>query len=94
MKFRVFQSFETLGDPVAETHATRDAADESAARLRYAVARMVADWPVAAEDSQTGVVGECEAWAQARELAGSATYGMDAGDYVAGLAVRVEEVPH
>jgi hypothetical protein len=91
MKFRVFQSFETLGDPCAEVRPTRDAAENAATRMRYAVARMVADWPVPAEDSRTGVAEECEAWARARELAGSASYGMEAGDYVAGLAVRVEE---
>ncbi len=105
MKYIVTQTFETLGDPCAETHKTREAAEAAAAGFRALIAEMVAemDTPMA-PPSKLGHSNEIAAWAEAHELAGwewdyendepkgPAKYGRNAGEYIAKQAVEIQEV--
>jgi hypothetical protein len=100
MKFRISQTFETLGDPCGDpcgdTFETREAAVAAAARLRDEIAEMVAGWETPDADDETSPTGyttEAAAWAHAVTLAdGAATYGQAAGEYIAQQAVEIEEI--
>lgn len=96
-RYRVSQTFETLGDPCAEAAATREAAEVAAAVLRDVIADMVAGWatPDAGGDTgpDTGWANEVEAWNQAAAMAdGQETYGRAVGEYIAEQAVTIEEI--
>lgn len=96
MKYEVRQSFETLGDPCAETFETREEAEAAAEKLRAAIAEAVAGWKIPDDDiRQTGYLNEIEAWEHAADLAeaeGNGTYGAAAGEYIAEQAVEIEEI--
>ena len=54
---------------------------------------MVAGWEKPGDDSRpTGYSNEVAAWAHAANLANGATYGADAGVYIAEQAVELEEI--
>jgi len=96
MKFRISQTFETLGDPCAETFDTREAAEAAASKMRGEIAEMVAGWATPDADDErrpTGYSNEIAAWAHAVNLAdGAPTYGREAGEYIAEQAVEIEEI--
>ncbi|MEI8280797.1 MAG: hypothetical protein WCG75_00185 [Armatimonadota bacterium] len=106
MKFIVYQSFETLGDPDARTFASRILAEARASVMRDQIASMVASWPTPPErNADSGDLLECEAWNEAGKIAGvlyaDATgeriagpeiYGRLAGRFVANMAVKIEEM--
>mgnify|MGYP000965730786 CR=1 FL=1 len=69
------------------------AAAAAAAKLRGEIADMVAGWEKPGDDSRpTGYSNEVAAWAHAANLANGATYGADAGVYIAEQAVELEEI--
>ena len=94
--FRISQTFETLGDPCAETFDTREAAEAAASKMRGEIAEMVAGWATPDADDErrpTGYSNEIAAWAHAVSLAdGAPTYGREAGEYIAEQAVEIEEI--
>jgi len=107
MRYRVHQTFETLGDPCGETEETREAAEAAAAELRVGISEMVAGWetPEEHEGRSTGWATEIEAWAEALNIAGvtydimgnreagsAETYGEAAGAYIARKSVEIEEI--
>ena len=105
MKYIVTQTFETLGDPCAETHATREAAEIAAASFRALIADEVSEMSTpTAPPSGLGNSDEISAWEEAHSLAGwkwdhendcgsgPAKYGRAAGEYIASRAVSIEEV--
>ena len=96
MKVRISQTFETLGDPCAETFDTREAAEAAASKMRGEIAEMVAGWATPDADDErrpTGYSNEIAAWAHAVSLAdGAPTYGREAGEYIAEQAVEIEEI--
>lgn len=93
MKYQVSQTFETLGDTCATIHETREAAERTASALRAELAAMVAAIETDGSEDSLGFAHEVEAWAEARELAdGAETYGAEAGAYIAGQAVTIDEV--
>lgn len=104
MKYIVSQNFETLGDPCAETFATREAAEKAAAEFRAMIAAEVAEMDTPqAQSSGLGHSKDIEAWAEAHEICGwewdcesdtpkgPAKYGREAGEYIASQAVVIEE---
>ena len=95
-KFRISQTFETLGDPCAETFDTREAAALAASKMRGEIAEMVAGWATPDADDErrpTGYSNEIAAWAHAVSLSdGAPTYGREAGEYIAEQAVEIEEI--
>jgi len=107
MKFRISQTFETLGDNCEKTVATREAAEAWAETLRVTIAEMVAGWETPAEYAGpgTGWAKEVAAWEKAEDIAGvtydeegmrekgsAETYGEAAGAYIAEKAVEIEEI--
>jgi hypothetical protein len=107
VKFIVYQSFETLGDPDARTFASRILAEARAAVLCDQIAAMVASWPTPPEKSaDSGNLLECEAWNEAEKIAGvlysnetgeriagPELYGRLAGRFIANMAVKIETPP-
>jgi hypothetical protein len=71
-------------------------AEAVAEKLRREIADMVAGFEtpdVDADGSTTGYSNEIAAWAHAAALAdGATTYGREAGEYIAELAVETEEI--
>ena len=105
MKYRVYQSFETLGDPAMREFERRDEADEYEADLKRWVANEVASWPTPNEKPRPmGFLIESDAWAEAAKIAGveynetgeriagPEIYGRLAGRFVSVMAVKVEEI--
>jgi len=105
--FRVYQSFETLGDPDARRFQTRQLAEARADVLRDQIAAMVSSWPTPLERiADFGNLLECEAWAEADRIAGvlyhedtgeriegPEIYGRLAGRFIANMAVKIETLP-
>lgn len=107
MKFTVSQTFETLGDPCAESFETREEAEAAAVAMRRDIAAMVAKWETPSErpTRKTGFTAELGAWNEALEIAGVAydadtstvtadspmVYGIEAGEHIANLSVMIEE---
>jgi hypothetical protein len=96
-RYAVSQGFETLGDPCRTEHGTRESAEVAAATLREQIAEVVAHMAVPdPNDAEwAGSVGwahEVEAWAYAGTLSDGTTYGREAGEYIAGEAVAVEQI--
>ena len=104
MKYRVYQGFETLGDPCGETFDTRAEAEDAARKFEALIASDVAKMSTPDErEDRTGNSSEIEAWEAAADLAGVSydddgerigpeTYGVQAGQYIAQQAVEIEEV--
>lgn len=107
MNYKVSQTYETLGDPAAETFPTRGEAEAGAVRMRGEIAAMVAEWetPASFNDHRGGCIHESEAWDEAERLAGveygedgdrtassPKKWGLVAGEYIAGEAVEIEEI--
>jgi hypothetical protein len=96
MKYRISQTFETLGEPCAKTFKSLSAAEAAAEKLRGEIANMVAGFATPDPDayrSTTGYANEIAAWAHAEALAdGATTYGHEAGEYIAEQAVEIEEI--
>lgn len=106
MKFLVYQSFETLGDPDLRTFASRILAEARADVMRDQIAAMVASWPTNPEKSAaSGNLLECEAWNEAEQIAGvlyheetgeriagPELYGRLAGRFIANMSVKIEEM--
>jgi len=103
MIFKIYQSFETLGDPCAETVTTAEAAEQVAARMIEEIAAMIAgnDFMSAPEDldedglpnrsGRTGSAGEHSAWDAAHDAAGvGRRLTLDAARIVARAAVVIE----
>ena len=107
MTFRVYQFFETLGDPDARTFQTRQLAEANADVIRDEIEAMVASWPTPPERiADSGNLMECEAWAEAdriagvlyseetgERIAGPELYGRLAGRFIANMAVKIETLP-
>ena len=108
-RYRVLQTFETLGASGTELYDNADAANQRAVIMREQIALMVAGWTTPEEkpSSPTGSCYEIAAWDHAQALAGvtfdaagdrtatsPAVYGMDAGFYIAKQAVKIEEVEY
>lgn len=105
MKFRVYQAFETLGDPDLRTFQTRILAEARADVMRDDIAAMVASWPTPPERIEaSGNLLECEAWNEAEQIAsvlyheetgeriaGPEIYGRLAGRFIANMSVKIEE---
>lgn len=97
MKFKVYQTFETLGHSCAEFYESRQHAEQAQAKMRSEIAEMVAGWPCHRDEDDhskpTGYVHEIEAFEEAEAIAGPnrKTYGRKAGDYIASIAVVIEE---
>jgi len=105
--FRVYQAFETLGDPDARKFQTRQLAEARADVMRDQIASMVASWPTNPEksaDSGNNLL-ECEAWNEAEKIAGvlyheqtgeriagPEIYGRLAGRFIANMAVKIEKM--
>lgn len=70
--YKVYQSFESLGDPNYQTFTRKRDAERAAERLRNQIAKWVAemDTPDVQEISCAGYIHETEAWDQAQEIAG------------------------
>ena len=106
MKYRVSQSFETLGDSGGETFGTRAEAEDAARKFEALIASDVAKMSTPDErEDRTGNSSEIEAWEAAADLAGveynddgertedsPSVYGEAAGQYIAEQAVEIEDV--
>lgn len=106
-KYTVSQTFETLGDPAASTHNTREEAEAAAEVLRGQLAEWIAgmETPDTYEVSPCGFSNEIAAWRYADETAGvrydsagnrtpdsPTIYGERAARQLAEQAVSIEEV--
>jgi len=105
--FRVYQAFETLGDPDLRKFQTRILAEARADVLRDQIASMVSSWPTPLErNADSGNLLECEAWNEADRIAavlyhdatgerieGPEIYGRLAGRFIANMAVKIETLP-
>jgi hypothetical protein len=97
--FRIYQSFETLGDPCAETATTAAEAAAIAARMVEEIAEMIAGGMSAPRDEdartgRTGSAGELAAWDAAHEAAGEGNHlTVETARIVARAAVQIEEIP-
>jgi hypothetical protein len=105
-KYRVFQSFETLGHEGEEFADTIEQAEAIKARQIMEIADMVSemDTPDEAPTKQRGFVHESDAWKRAGQIAGMqydddgqyvagpTKYGKDGGRFIAELAVKIETI--
>lgn len=96
MRWRVYQSFETLGDPGEELCYDRETAEKAAAELRRLIIKMVMEDCAPMEDdgqTRTGQSNEVEAWNHAdTHHQHGGKYTRAAGEYIATQAVVIEEI--
>lgn len=104
-RYKIQQTFETLGDPVAFHADTKDVAHSLWINLRLLIAEMVAKWQTDEHNKQTtGLAHEIVAWKNADRIAGvkfddngertpdsPTVYGKEAGHYIAKCAVEITE---
>ena len=104
-RYKIQQTFETLGDPAEFYADTKDAAHSLWINLRMLIAEMVAKWPTDEHAKQTtGFAHEIVAWKNADRIAGvkfdetgkrtsdsPTVYGKEAGHYIAKCAVEITE---
>lgn len=87
-RYVVRQTYETLGDPSASTHDTREDAERAAETLRQEIAAMVATWERSDADRDGGP--ENVAWDHADAISTGRLYGPAAGAYIAEQAVTID----
>jgi hypothetical protein len=95
MRYEVYQKFESIGDPGREVYPSRAMAEDAARTLREEIAVQVSELEVDvdADGTDLGSADECAAWDHAAKLAnGGATYGSEAGAYIADRAVVLAEL--
>ena len=94
MKFRVSQTFERLGDWCAQLFATSAEAEAAAEKLKAEIAAEVAQWDIPECPCNLGWSHEVAAFQEAADIAGedAETYGMEAGQFIADMAVEIERL--
>lgn len=103
--YRVYQKFETLGDPSETTHTDWESADRAATGLKNSIAEMISEWETPESRTEGGFSGERLVWDEAAKMIGlefsdtrdrtddsPLKYGLEAGKLIAERAVVVEEV--
>lgn len=91
-KYRVYNSFETVGVPAAVETPDPTAAETYAEALRGNIVTIVMSFDVT-ERSGVGYGPENDAWETAAELsAGSRTYTREAAEFIADKAVVIDEI--
>lgn len=106
MKYTIEQTFSTLGHPGTEQTVYRSGALVEAESQRAAIAEMVAEMETPDTDpargTDTGDIMEIACWREAQEIAGCTydddgdrtgprVYGIDAGKFIAALAVTITD---
>lgn len=95
MRYEVYQKFESIGDPGREVYPSKSMAESAAKILREEITVQVSELEVDVDSDGTdlGSAEERAAWDHAARLAkGGATYGREAGAYIADRAVVLAEL--
>ena len=95
MRYEVYQSYETLGDPSREEFSSQQEAEEYADKLRIEIVQMIQkNWTIEPKSSYFGG-SEAEAWEEAGRMSGGIVghkFSAEAAEYIAQQAVVIDGI--